>query len=337
MGSVPIPIPGASVPPFPFHPHSHPTPFPVVQSPFPPPPVPGCVPAGQVLSRGDMEAVLGLAAEEPLLLLADEVHQERCFDPARPFLSFRRVLGEAGAPLSRSVQLISFYSLSKGMAGGGFRAGFFDLVNVDRSVLKGFYTWGMSVYPPILGQAMLEVAMDTPKSPDSAYEAVQEHRRELCRALARNARRVQEVLGGTPGMRCPPLAGGPRAFPRIHIPPRARSCATALSLQPDRFFCRRLEELTGLAVTPGSHFRARGAPTWGCRCCCRRRGWSGSCSSSCASTPNSCGNSPPRGLPLAFPTPISPHPKSLSLPPKPHGEARGRKSLEGTWRPPGMG
>ncbi|XP_050190566.1 alanine aminotransferase 1-like, partial [Myiozetetes cayanensis] len=159
-------------------------------------------PTGQVLSRGDMEAVLGLAAEEPLLLLADEVHQERCFDPARPFLSFRRVLGEAGAPLSRSVQLISFYSLSKGMAGGGFRAGFFDLVNVDRSVLKGFYTWGMSVYPPILGQAMLEVAMDTPKSPDSAYEAVQE----------------------------------------------------ALSLQPDRFFCRRLEELTGLAVTPGSHF-----------------------------------------------------------------------------------
>ncbi|XP_071409824.1 alanine aminotransferase 1-like [Pithys albifrons albifrons] len=215
-------------------------------------------PTGHVLSRRDMEAMLALAAEETLLLLADEVEQERAFDPERPFLSFRRVLAESGLPLSASVQLVSFFSLSKGIAGGGFRAGFFDLVNIDQSVLRGFYTWGLSVYPSILGQAMLDVAMDTPQSQDSAYEALQEHRRSLCRALAANARRVQALLGRTPGMRCQPLAGGPRAFPRIHIPPRARSRAAELGLEPDRFFCQRLEEDTGLVLLPGSHFGHRG-------------------------------------------------------------------------------
>ncbi|XP_027562873.1 alanine aminotransferase 1-like, partial [Neopelma chrysocephalum] len=124
-------------------------------------------------------SLLSVAFEEPLLLLADEVHQERSFSPLRPFLSFRRVLAEAGPPLSSSVQLVSFYSLSKGVAGGGFRAGFFDLVNIDRRVLRSFYTWGLSVYPPILGQAMLDVAMDIPESQDSAYEAMQEVRGDV--------------------------------------------------------------------------------------------------------------------------------------------------------------
>ena len=52
-----------------------------------------------------------------------------------------------------------------------------------------------------------------------------QHRRDLCRDLAANARRLQEELGRAPGIRCQPLAGGPRAFPRIRIPPRARSQA----------------------------------------------------------------------------------------------------------------
>ncbi|XP_064496297.1 alanine aminotransferase 1-like isoform X2 [Pseudopipra pipra] len=74
-------------------------------------------PTGHVLSRHSMLALLSLAFEEPLLLLVDEVHQERSFSPDRPFVSFRRALAEAGPPLSSSVQLVSFYSLSKSAAG----------------------------------------------------------------------------------------------------------------------------------------------------------------------------------------------------------------------------
>lgn len=46
-----------------------------------------------------------------------QVQQERAFLPGRPFLSFKRVLWEMGAPLASTVQLVSFYSLSKSVAG----------------------------------------------------------------------------------------------------------------------------------------------------------------------------------------------------------------------------
>ena len=89
-----------------------------------------------------MEDIIRLAAEENLLLLVDEVgggsglgvavpppwlpptmpwvpqvQQDRAFLPGRPFLSFKRVLWEMGAPLRSTVQLVAFYSLSKGLGG----------------------------------------------------------------------------------------------------------------------------------------------------------------------------------------------------------------------------
>ncbi|XP_072711149.1 alanine aminotransferase 1-like, partial [Ciconia boyciana] len=211
-------------------------------------------PTGHMLSRQNMEDVIRLAAEENLLLLADEVLQDNVATPGRPFLSFKRVLWEMGAPLSSTVQLVSFYSLSKGIGGGGFRAGFFELVNIDPSVLKCFYTWGLSVYPPILGQVMLETAMEPPLPNETSCVAVEEHRQGLRRDLAHNARLVQELLGRAPGIRCQPLHGGARAFPRIQLPPRALRQARELGLEPDVFFCQKLLEATGIVLAPGSVF-----------------------------------------------------------------------------------
>ncbi|XP_053914925.1 alanine aminotransferase 1-like [Cuculus canorus] len=211
-------------------------------------------PTGHVLSRQSMEAIIRLVAEENLLLLADEVQQERAFLPDRPFLSFKRVLWEMGAPLASTVQLVSFYSLSNGVGGGGFRAGFFELVNIDPSILKCFYTWGMSVYPSILGQAMLDAAMELPLPHEPSYQSVEEHRGALLHSLAHNARLVQEVLARAPGICCHPLQGGARAFPRIQLPPRALRHAQELGLEPDVFFCRELLEATGIVVAPGSEF-----------------------------------------------------------------------------------
>ncbi|XP_025910898.1 alanine aminotransferase 1, partial [Apteryx rowi] len=208
----------------------------------------GCAPppGGHVLSRQSMEAVIRLADEENLLLLADEVgarghrgvrhppvpptpsvpvpqvHQDSVATPGRPFLSFKRVLCEMGAPLAATVQLVSFYSLSKGIAGeGGFRAGFFELVNIDPGVLKCFYTWGLSVYPPILGQILLHTAMELPGPEEPCYAAFAAEEQAVRSDLARKARLVQDLLARAPGIRCQPVQGGARAFPHVQLPPRA--------------------------------------------------------------------------------------------------------------------
>ncbi|XP_054023507.1 alanine aminotransferase 1-like [Dryobates pubescens] len=235
-------------------------------------------PTGHVLSRQNMVDIIQLVAEEKLLLLADETEQDRAFDPDRPFVSFKRVLWEMGAPFSSTIQIISFYSLSKALGGGGFRAGFFELVNIDPSVLKGFYTWGLSVYPCIVGQVMLETALDLPLPTEASYPDWEEspfihsfpshlshlhphlispsspqQRQRLCHHLAQQWQLLQEVLAQG-SLRCQPGQGGARACPRLRLPPRALRQAQELGLEPDVFFCQQLLEATGVLLAPGSEF-----------------------------------------------------------------------------------
>ncbi|KAM6375939.1 LOW QUALITY PROTEIN: alanine aminotransferase 1-like [Alca torda] len=131
-------------------------------------------PTGHVLSRQNMEDIVRLAAEENLLLLADEVQQERAFLPGRPFLSFKRVLWEMGAPLNSAVQLVSFYSLSKSVAGeSGFRAAFLELVNVEEGVTLPFQLAQSIPRPCVLGRILLDILMDPPGG-DPIQQALEE-------------------------------------------------------------------------------------------------------------------------------------------------------------------
>ncbi|XP_064361579.1 alanine aminotransferase 1-like [Dromaius novaehollandiae] len=212
-------------------------------------------PTGHVLSRQSMEDIIRLVHEENLLLLADEVHQDSVATPGRPFLSFKRVLCEMGAPLATTVQLVSFYSLSKSIAGeSGFRAGFFELVNIDPGILKCFYTWGLSVYPPILGQVLLHMLLEPPGPDEPCYAAFAAEEQAVRSDLALKARLVQDLLAGAPGISCQPVQGGVRAFPRIQLPPRAVREAQEQGLEPDFFFCQKLLEATGIVLAPGSAF-----------------------------------------------------------------------------------
>lgn len=48
-------------------------------------------------------------------------------------------------------------------------------MNIDPSLLKCFYTWGLSIYPCILSQVMLETALDLPlptEAPCPGWEEV---------------------------------------------------------------------------------------------------------------------------------------------------------------------
>ncbi|XP_077666895.1 alanine aminotransferase 1-like [Eretmochelys imbricata] len=118
---------------------------------------------------------------------------------------------------------------------GGFRAGFFELVNIDPAIMKCFCSWGMSVYPLILGQGKQAVLSN----------------------LAHKAQLTQEIFGPVPGIRCNPVQGAMYSFPRIQIPARAVQEAQALSLEPDFFFCQKLLEATGIVLAPGSTFGQR--------------------------------------------------------------------------------
>ncbi|XP_056188551.1 alanine aminotransferase 1-like isoform X2 [Falco biarmicus] len=195
-------------------------------------------PTGHVLSRQSMEDIIRLVAEEHLLLLADE-----------------RVLWEMGAPLASTVQLVSFYSLSKSVAGeSGFRVGFLELVNIEEGITLPFQLAQSIPRPCVLGRILLDLLMDPPDEGDPIQKALEEQRQGLRRDLAHNARRVQEVLGRAPGICCQPVQGGARAFPRIQLPPRALQQARVLGLEPDVFFCQELREATGVVLAPGSEF-----------------------------------------------------------------------------------
>ncbi|KAG6926949.1 hypothetical protein G0U57_010775, partial [Chelydra serpentina] len=213
---------------------------------------------GHVLSRRHMQDVLQLAAQERLLLLADEVHQDSVFTPDSPFLSFKRVLYELGPAVSSAVQLISFYSLSKGFAAeGGFRAGFFELVNIDPAIIKCFCSWGMSVYPLILGQVLLDTLMEPQLPGEPSYQTFMAEKQAVLSDLAHKAQLTQEIFSQVPGIHCNPVQGAMYSFPSIQIPARAVQEAQALGLEPDFFFCQKLLEATGIVLAPGSIFGQR--------------------------------------------------------------------------------
>ncbi|XP_064010526.1 alanine aminotransferase 1-like [Pogoniulus pusillus] len=211
-------------------------------------------PTGHVLSWQNMVDIIQLVAEENLLLLADEGQQDRAFDPDHPFVSFKRVLWEMGAPFSSTIQLVSFYSLSKSIAGeSGFRVGFLELVNVEQGVVRPFQLAQSIPRPCVLGRILLDILMDPPDKGDPIQQALEEQRQGLCRHLAHQWQLLQEVLGQG-SLCCQPGQGGARACPRLQLPPRALRQAQELGLEPDVFFCQQLLEATGVLLAPGSEF-----------------------------------------------------------------------------------
>ncbi|XP_068017218.1 alanine aminotransferase 2-like isoform X2 [Melanerpes formicivorus] len=210
-------------------------------------------PTGHVLSQQNMVDIIQLVAEENLLLLADEGQQDRAFDPDQPFVSFRRVLWEMGAPFSSTIQIISFYSLSKSIAGeSGFRVGFLELVNVEQAVVRPFHLAQSIPRPCVLGRILLDILMGPPDKGDPIQQALEEQQR-LCHHLAQQWQLLQEVLAQG-SLRCQPGQGGARACPRLQLPPRALRQAQELGLEPDVFFCQQLLEATGVLLAPGSEF-----------------------------------------------------------------------------------
>lgn len=96
-------------------------------------------PTGASLSKSDISSVLQLAAEENVVVIADEVYQTNVFQGS--FVSFRKCLydmqkqeTDASSAL-HNVELASLHSISKGMIGEcGHRGGYFELVGFEPEV-----------------------------------------------------------------------------------------------------------------------------------------------------------------------------------------------------------
>ncbi|XP_054889643.1 alanine aminotransferase 2-like [Poeciliopsis prolifica] len=212
-------------------------------------------PAGYVQSRKCIQEVIRFAAEKKLFLLADEVYQDCVHGKESEFVSYKRALGEIGAPLSDTVELASFHTVSKGLMGEcGLRTGYVELVNLDPTVMKHIDNLFSTNSCPILGQFALDVMVNPPQPGAPSYPLYLKETQHIRALLAQNVRRVEEVINSFPGFSCQPLEGGAFAFPRVFLPPKAIERAKEAGLEPDTFYCMRLLEEAGVLFSPGSEY-----------------------------------------------------------------------------------
>jgi alanine transaminase len=96
-------------------------------------------PTGASLQAESIKSVIELAAEENLVVLADEVYQTNVFEGE--FHSFKKGLRDLqSSPRNKdgkfdNVELASLHSISKGMVGEcGHRGGYYEMVGFDPKV-----------------------------------------------------------------------------------------------------------------------------------------------------------------------------------------------------------
>uniref|UniRef100_A0A667YGT2 alanine transaminase n=1 Tax=Myripristis murdjan TaxID=586833 RepID=A0A667YGT2_9TELE len=209
-------------------------------------------PTGHVQSRKSIEEVIRFASEKRLFLMVDEVYQDSVFEQESRFVSYKKVLAEMGPPLSHTVEMASFHSVSKGFIGEcGLRGGYVELVNVDPSVMRNLYTLMSRDASTTTGQLALDLMINPPQPGDPSYPLYNET--QYIRATwVQNVKRVLEVLNSLPGISCQPVKGGGYALPRLHLPPGAIQKAKEVGMLPDYFYCSRLLEETELCVGAGS-------------------------------------------------------------------------------------
>ncbi|XP_031150347.1 alanine aminotransferase 2-like isoform X1 [Sander lucioperca] len=213
-------------------------------------------PTGQVQSRQCIEDVIRFAANERLLLMADEVYQDNVYAEGCQFHSFKKVLFEMGPEYSDTVELVSFHSTSKCYMGEcGFRGGYMEIINMDDEV-KAQLTKLVSVRlcPPVPGQALMDLVVNPPQPGEPSHDNFIKERTATLSALAEKAKLTEQVLNTIQGISCNPVQGAMYSFPRITIPEKAIQEAMDKGQEPDMFYCMKMLEETGICLVPGSGF-----------------------------------------------------------------------------------
>ncbi len=185
-------------------------------------------PTGGCLSKDDMKAIVQLAYDENVLLLADEVYQTNIYDPIRkPFISFKKVLMEMEPHVRDNVELVSFHSTSKGVSGEcGRRGGYFECVNIDDKVMDQLYKMAsINLCPPVSGQVGVDLLVDSPKVGDASYPLYHAETTLTHEQLLTRSKYMHERFNALEGMSCQPAEGAMYLFPRIEMPQGAIDAA----------------------------------------------------------------------------------------------------------------
>ncbi|KAI0176561.1 PLP-dependent transferase [Hypoxylon sp. FL1284] len=214
-------------------------------------------PTGASLSEADIRSVLDFAAQEKLVVMADEVYQTNVF--IGKFHSFRQVLLSLQKEVPGKydqVELASLHSVSKGMVGEcGHRGGYFDLHGFKSEVEEQIYKFvSITLCAPVIGQCLVELMVNPPQPGDPSYELYNQEYSGIFNALKTRAYALYEAFKEMEGVECGEPQGSMYLFPTIHVPAKAAEAAKKEGRTPDEFYCMRLLESTGVCVVPGSGF-----------------------------------------------------------------------------------
>jgi alanine transaminase len=162
-------------------------------------------PTGASLPLADIESVLKIAAEENLVVIADEVYQTNVF--LGKFLSFKKILRDLQKKEAKTyddVELVSLHSVSKGMIGEcGHRGGYFELVGFDKDVAAQIYKFiSIMLCPPVVGQCMVECMVNPPKEGEPSYELYKQEFDGIYAGLKKRAFALFDAFKEMEGVSC---------------------------------------------------------------------------------------------------------------------------------------
>ncbi|CAL8346008.1 unnamed protein product [Gadus morhua 'NCC'] len=211
-------------------------------------------PTGHVQNRKSIEEVIKFAAAEKLFLLVNEVDQHSVHGSGIQWVSYKKVLFDMGPKYWEGVQMASFHSLSNGLMGEcGLRAGYMELVNVDKEVMIFAETLlNMDISSPVPGQLALDILLNPPQPSEPSYDLYTQEILTNLATLTENALRAHDFLNSLPGMSCQPAVGGFYVYPRVDLPAEVLERAKAAGVEADVLYCQELLEEQGVCVGAGS-------------------------------------------------------------------------------------
>jgi Aminotransferase class I and II len=162
-------------------------------------------PTGASLPEEDIKAVIDFAAQEKLVVMADEVYQTNVF--IGKFHSFKGVLRnlqKEDPEKYKYVELVSLHSVSKGMVGEcGHRGGYFELVGFDPEVAEQIYKFvSISLCAPVIGQCLVELMVNPPKEGQPSYELYKQEWDGIFSGLQKRATALYEAFKEMEGVEC---------------------------------------------------------------------------------------------------------------------------------------
>lgn len=152
-----------------------------------------------------MKAVIDFAAQEKLVVMADEVYQTNVFKGK--FSSFKgalRDMQKADPEKYKNVELASLHSISKGMVGEcGHRGGYFELCGFDPEVQEQIYKFvSISLCAPVVGQCLVEMMVNPPKEGQPSYELYKQEWDGIFNGLQKRATALWEAFKEMEGVKC---------------------------------------------------------------------------------------------------------------------------------------